>query len=231
MLELNLCTIMADNYIEKREEELRNVPRGGHAYCSVSLNNLDALLARNRSTRGFDSSYKVHILQLRAIASVMDKIPSARNQQVLRLRLVCGDEASKVLPLIKMGGALPQLHLPFPGTEPGAFIVICTNDPAAPNLGFDEGVAAQSMCLKAVEMGLSCLIIKNFNSARIKEALRIDSDRAGRPLTPLTVIAVGKGAEKISIERVPDPSPLAYHRTEGGEHIVPKIRLEDIICE
>ena len=222
---------MADNYIERREEELRNVPRGKHPGGTASLNNLDALLGRNRSTRGYDPSYKVHILQLRAIASVMEKIPSARNQQVLRLRLVCADEAAKVLPYIKMGGALPELHLPFPGTEPGAFIVICTNNPAAPNLGFDEGVAAQSMCLKAVEMGLNCLIIKCFDAAKVKESLGIGTDRAGRPLTPLTVIAVGKSAEKISIEKVPDPSELSYYRNADGEHIVPKIRLDDIICD
>ena len=220
---------MADNYIERREEELRNVPRGRFVSPGASLKNLDALLARNRSTRGFDCSYTVHLLQLRAIASVMDKIPSARNQQVLRLRLVTRDEACKVLPHIRMGRALPQLHLPFPGTEPGAFIVVCTNNPSAPHLGFDEGIAAQSMCLKAVELGLNCLIIKNFDSLPIKEALGIDFDAQGRPLTLLTVLAVGKSAERISLTRVPDGSPLNYYRTEDGGHIVPKIRLDDLI--
>ena len=221
---------MADNYIEKREEELRNVPRGGRAASSgASLKNLDALLARSRSTRGYDASYKVHPLQLRAIASVMDKLPSARNQQVLRLRLVGPDEAALVLPHVRMGGALPQLHLPFPGTEPGAFIIVCTNDAGAPQLGFDEGVAAQSLCLKAAELGLSCLIIKSFDAAAVKEALGIGVDRLGRELTPLTVIAVGRGIEKIELERVPDGTPLNYRRTSEGTHIVPKIRLEDII--
>ena len=221
---------MADNYIEKREEELRNVPRGGRAASSgASLKNLDALLARGRSTRGYDTSYKVHELQLRAIASVMDKVPTARNQQVLRLRLVTAGEAAAVLPHIRMGRALPQLHLPYPGTEPEAFIVVCTNDTGAPHLGFDEGIAAQSMCLKAAELGLSCLIIKNFDPAAVKQSLGIGVDRQGRDLTPLTVIAVGRGIEKIRLESVPDGTPLNYRRTPDGVHIVPKIRIEDII--
>ena len=220
---------MADNYIERREEELRNVPRGKQTAPAGLMKNLDALLRKNRSTRGFDKSYKVHLLQLQAIASVMDKIPTARNQQVLRLRLVTQEEASKVLPHIRMGRALPQLHLPLPGTEPEAFIVVCTNNPSAPHLGFDEGIAAQSMCLKAAELGLGCLIIKNFDVEPIRESLGIGTDHTGRPLTPLTVIAVGRSAEKISLESVPDGAPLNYYRTEDGEHVVPKIRLDDII--
>ena len=221
---------MADNYLEKREEELRNVPRGRAGIApAASGKSLDSLLRKNRSTRGFDKSYKVHPLQLRAIAAVMDKVPTARNQQVLRLRLVGPDEASKVLPHIHMGRALPQLNLPFPGTEPEAFIVICTNNPQAPHLGFDEGAAAQSMCLKAVELGLNCLIIKNFIPERIKESLEIGCDRLGRPLTPLTIIAVGRSTENIRILTVRDGDPLDYYRTDDGTHVVPKIALDDLI--
>ena len=57
---------------------------------------------------------------------VNTRIPSARNQQVLRFRPVLADEAHKVLPHIRLGGALPALRLPFPGTEPNAFIIICS---------------------------------------------------------------------------------------------------------
>ena len=49
-------------------------------------------------------------------------VPSGKNQQALRYRLVTSEESDKVLPLIRLGAALPELHLPFPGTEPRAFL-------------------------------------------------------------------------------------------------------------
>ena len=162
---------MADNYLEKRyEETLGNgkirVKKIGHT--------VDELLTKNRSTRGYKKAYKVSRSELERIAGVCTRIPSARNQQVLRMRLVTHDSgADKVLPLIKMGAALPELHLPFPGTEPEAFIVVCSTVAENPMVDIDLGIAAQSMLLKAVEMGLNGLIIAAFNRAKLQEALSL----------------------------------------------------------
>ena len=92
---------MADNYLEKRYEETLGankpkVKRIGHT--------VDSLLLKNRSTRGYKKSYVVSPNELERIVGVCTKIPSARNQQVLRFRLVTRDSgANQVLPLIKMG--------------------------------------------------------------------------------------------------------------------------------
>ena len=87
---------------------------------------LSRLLERNRSHRAFDASFRVREDQLRRIIEVATKVPSARNQQVLRFRPVLADEASKILPHIRLGGALPHLKLPVAGSEPNAFVVICS---------------------------------------------------------------------------------------------------------
>ena len=215
---------MADNFLEKREEALRNAPL---KHSSLGTQSLDTLLLKNRSTRGYDKSYKVHRRQLEAILSVADKIPTARNQQVLRFRLILHDEADKVLPLIGMGRALPELHLPFPGTEPEAFIVICTAFPNAPHLGFDEGICAQSMMLKAVQIGLNGLIIKNFSPARLSESLDLGLNPDGLPYLPLTVLAFGKSAENIVLEPY-DGEDINYYRKEDGTHVVPKIPAREL---
>lgn len=218
---------MADNYLEKREEELRNAPRTLRSpAASMSL---DTLLLKNRSTRGYDKSYVVHGLQLKAIVSVADKVPTARNQQALRFRLVLKDEAQKVMPLIGMGRALPQLHLPFEGTEPEAFIVFCTSRPDAPHLGFDEGIMAQSMLLKAAQLGLSGLIIKNFNPERMTESLGLGNDPEGRPYKALTVLAIGKGIEKFKLVPAKAGESLDYYRDDDGVHCIPKIVPGDLI--
>ena len=125
---------MADNYLEKKMEEHKALPdrksfkaaKKSRAEGSLPL---DSLLLRNRSCRGYDSNYIVSKEELLKIVEVNTKIASARNQQVLRFRLVYGTEAKEVTKAIKLGGALPELNLPLPGTEPNAYIIICTQEP------------------------------------------------------------------------------------------------------
>lgn len=210
---------MADNYLEKRYEETLGsrkikVKKIGHT--------IDELLLKNRSTRGYKKAYKVSLNELERIAGVCSKIPSARNQQVLRMRLVTHDSgADKVLSLIKMGAALPELHLPFPGTEPEAFIVICTTVAENPMVDIDLGIAAQSMLLKAVEMGLNGLIIAAFNRTKLQEALSL-------PHPPLLVLAIGKGDERIELTPIAEGESHAYYRKDGV-HYVPKVRQAELI--
>lgn len=210
---------MADNYLEKRYEETLGsgkirVKKIGHP--------LDELLTRNRSTRGYKKAYKVSHNELERIAGVCTKTPSARNQQVLRMRLVTHDSgADKVLPLIKMGAALPELHLPFPDTEPEAFIIICSTVAENPMVDIDLGIASQSMLLKAVEMGLNGLIIAAFNRAKLQEAFDL-------PYPPLLVVAIGKGDERIELVPIAEGESHAYFRNDGV-HYVPKVKLSDLI--
>ncbi|MBO4571505.1 MAG: nitroreductase family protein [Bacteroidales bacterium] len=211
---------MADNYLEKRYEEVfgsgkRVVKKG----CGVSL---DSLLLRNRSHRGYDKSQAVTMDQLRTIVGVNDKIPSARNQQVLRFRLVTRENGGAALQkLTKLGSALPELHLPFPGTEPEAFIVICTTVPESKYVDIDLGISLQSMLLKAVEIGLNGIAIGAFDKDAVKELLSL-------PLDPALLVAIGKGSEKIQLTRISPEESHAYYRKEGI-HYVPKIHLDDLL--
>ena len=209
---------MADNYLEKRYEETLG---DGKSRVKQIGHTVDELLTKNRSTRGYKKAYKVSRCELERIAGVCTRIPSARNQQVLRMRLVTHDSgADLVLPLIKMGAALPELHLPLPGTEPEAFIVVCSTVAENPMVDIDLGIAAQSMLLKAVEMGLNGLIIAAFNRAKMQEALSL-------PYPPLLVLAIGKGDEHIELKPIGESESHAYYR-EGGVHYVPKVRNLEI---
>ena len=208
---------MADNYLEKKFEELREkrpVIKRNHL-------SLDTLLHRNRSYRGYDPSRTVTREELMKMVEATTMVPSGKNQQALRYRLVTADESDKVLPLIRLGGALPELHLPFPGTEPRAFLVICSTIPENPVLDIDLGIAAQSLLLKAVEMGLNGIIIRAFDPKKMQEAL-------GLALVPLLVIAIGKGAENIFLKPVDAGDSLTYYRKDGV-HFVPKLKVEDLL--
>ena len=210
---------MADNYLEKRYEEVFG---SGHTKVKRVGHTLNELLLKNRSQRGYLKDYVVRREELERIVGVCSKIPSARNQQVLRFRLVTRDTgADKVLQNIKLGAALPELHLPLPGTEPEAFIVVMSTAPESKMVDIDLGIALQSMMLKAVEMGLNALVIGAFNKANVTKELVL-------PYEPLMILAIGKGIEKIELTPIAPEDSHAYYRKEGI-HYVPKIAAKDLI--
>lgn len=210
---------MADNYLEKRYDEVfgtgrTKVKRVGHP--------LDELLLRNRSQRGYLKDYVVKREELERIVGVCSRIPSARNQQVLRFRLVTRDTgAEHVLNNIKLGAALPELHLPFPGTEPEAFIVVMSTVEENKMVDIDLGIALQSMLLKAVEMGLNGLVIGAFNPDAVSRELNL-------PYRPLMIVVIGKGIERIELTPIAPEDSHAYYRTDGV-HYVPKVAAKDLI--
>jgi nitroreductase len=210
---------MADNYLEKKMEEWREKPSSNNR---KAVGGLAKLLLKNRSHRGYDPAFQVREDQLHRIIAVNTRIPSARNQQVLRFRPVLADEADKVLPHIKLGGALPHLGLPFPGTEPRAFVVICSTVAEDRYVSVDLGISAQTMLLQAVEIGLNGICIGAFDKAAVKQALAL-------PHEPLLILALGRGIEKIVLEEISAEEPHAYWRDEQGTHHVPKVRLEELI--
>lgn len=210
---------MADNYLEKRYEEVFG---GGKTKVKRVGHTLDELLTKNRSQRGYLKDYVVKREELERIVGVCCKTPSARNQQVLRFRLVTRDTgAEKVLSNIKMGAALPELHLPFPGTEPEAFIVIMSIVDENKMVDIDLGITIQSMLLKTVEMGLNGLVIGAFNPEKITQELEL-------PYKPLMILAIGKGIEKIELTTIKPEDSHAYYR-QDGVHYVPKVATKDLI--
>ena len=210
---------MADNYLEKRAEELA-AKRKVVVRRAASL---DSLLKRNRSFRGYDRSVEVSREQLLEMVRTATWVASGMNAQPLRFRLVTGEEAAKVHPLVKLGAALPEEHLPHPGEEPSAYIVVCTSVPENRIVDMDLGIAAQSILLKATEMGLGGIFIMNFKPDAVQKALAL-------PLKPLAVLGIGKPAERIFLMPCKAGDPLDYYRKDGI-HYVPKIKVEDLIIE
>lgn len=209
---------MADGYLEKRMEEFAS---GSRKSTSKHVS-LDGLFEKNRSYRGYKKDFVVTDDMLRRIVNVNTKIASGKNQQVLRFKLVTkGGDADFVLKNIKLGGMLPELHLPYEGTEPESFIIVCTSAPETKIIDIDLGISLQSMSLKATEMGLNCVMICAFNKANIVEHFSLTCE-------PLAILAVGKGAENIKLKQISVDESRAYFRVDGV-HYVPKVKLEDII--
>ena len=211
---------MADNYLGKKMEE--HYARGNAPTAKRSAT-INKLLTKNRSHRSYDTSFKVRADQLRRIIEVNTKTPSASNRQILRFRPVLHDEASKVLPHIRLGGALPHLNLPESGHEPEAFIIICSTIAEDKYVDIDLGIAAQSMLLQAVEIGLNGICIGAFDHNAIKHTFALDFE-------PLLILAIGRGTDKIELTEIRAGQSTTYYRNDGT-HYVPKICCEDLILK
>lgn len=213
---------MADNYLGKKMEEYRARNAGGRTVRQLQPS-LNRLLTKNRSCRGYDAQFIVREDQLQRIIGVNTKLPSARNQQVLRFRPVLHDEAGKLLLHIRMGAALPHLRLPLPGTEPNAFIIICSTAAECRDVDIDLGISAQSMLLQAVEIGLNGLCIGAFDREAVRRAFALKYE-------PLLILAIGRSAERIELTEITEADSHAYYRRDGI-HYVPKLRLEELIVK
>ena len=197
---------MADNYIENKFDEYRSKQKVVYKSAGQSL---DALLKKNRSYRRYDPAYKVPETVLEKMVAVNALLPSAKNQQALRFKLITEGNGDDIV-------------LPFPGTEPKAFIIVCTTVPESKMLHVDVGIAVQSMLLKATELGYNGLIIGAFNAKKIEEAFAL-------PYPPVLILAVGKGHEKIELTEISATESHAYYRNENGTHYVPKVRWQELI--
>ena len=207
---------MADNYLEKRAEELRN-PRPKVVRNHPSL---ESLLKRNRSYRGYDSARVVTEADLLKMLEVVPWVGSGMNAQPLRFKLVYGADAALVHPLVKLGAALPEERLPHAGEEPSAYIVICSSA-SSRVVDIDLGIAAQSILLRAVEMGLGGIFILNFKPAELAAALQL-------PSQPLAVLGIGKPKENIFMVPAAPGDSLDYYRKDGA-HFVPKLQVKDLL--
>ena len=210
---------MADNYLGRKMEEYEAQKCASVRTRRVSL---ASFLAKNRSTRGFDTSFKVRKDQLVSLVEAARLAPSAMNQQVLRYRLVTEEEAHLLLPHIRMGAALPELKLPLEGTEPNAFVVICT-DKESRYVDMDMGIATQTMLLRAVEMGLNGICIAAFDHEAVRKALHL-------PLAPQLILAIGRSTERIEVVDIEEGESTTYYR-KNGTHFVPKVKVEDLIIK
>ncbi len=189
---------------------------------------LDELVFKNRSYRGYDGTYKVSREDLVAMVECARLTPSSVNKQPLKYKLIYEEEDVAALqPKVFWARALPQMTLPHEGHAPTAFIVICQDMNLGPDKARyqkDVGIVAQTMLLKAVELGLGGCMIGNFNPGQVQETVGLPED-----LYPMLVVAVGKPDEEIVLVDVPEDGNTNYYRDENDVHYVPKRSLEDIL--
>lgn len=184
------------------------------------------LVLRSRSIRRFKEDASVSLKALRELVDLARLTPSAANLQPLKY-VISKDKAlnEKVFSTLAWAGYLKDWDGPAPGERPGGYVIILGDKEVSPSFGCDHGIAAQTICLGAAEMGLGACMIGSIKRPELLEILELSADR----YEILLVIALGKPRERIELEPVSEPGNIEYYRDENDVHHVPKRRLEEVL--
>lgn len=186
------------------------------------------LIKKNRSFRRF---YQDHVLDLETLTDLVDLArlsASAANLQPLRYILsVDSQKNSQIFSCLGWAGYLKDWRGPKEGERPSGYIIILSDfEKANDFVGYDCGIASQSILLGAREKGLAGCMIASVKRQQLRNLLDIDVR-----FKILLVIAIGKPKEEVVIETVGSDNRIRYWRDNAGVHHVPKRNLEDIIID
>lgn len=189
---------------------------------------LKSLIIRNRSYRGFHEERLMTREELSELVDCARLTASSVNAQPFKYYIVWEkDEVAKVQALTHWARGLPELQLPHPGMCPTGFVVILQDTSIGENLARfqkDCGIVAQTMLLRAAEMGLGGCMIGNFGAASVRQTLNLPDS-----LSPLLIVAVGEPAETVVIREIDAGEDTHYYRDENDVHYVPKRKLRDVL--
>lgn len=183
------------------------------------------LVFRNRTYRRFDQNFAVGMDTLRELVDLARLSGSAGNKQPLKYILSCDPRKNALIfEHLAWAGYLPDWPGPADGERPAAYIVMLGDKQIAPAFDFDNGIAAQSILLGAVEKGLGGCMIASIQRQKLREKLNIPER-----YDILLVIALGRPVETVIVETIGADGDIRYWRDAERRHHVPKRTLEDMI--
>lgn len=182
------------------------------------------LIRKNRSYRRFFEDVTVPSYLLHDMIENARLSASGRNAQALKYFISANPELNeKIFHALAWAGYLKNWDGPERGERPGAYLVQMHDTSISGSYYCDDGIAAQSILLTAVEKGFGGCIIASVK----KEYLTGILDIPGH-LRIIQVIALGKPKEIVVIEEMKD-NKIEYWRDENQVHHVPKRSTEELI--
>ncbi|WP_066632360.1 nitroreductase family protein [Labilibacter marinus] len=186
---------------------------------------LKDLILKNRSYRRFHQDQEVSQETLSELVELARLSPSARNAQPLKYLLVNSPEQNSIVfKYLSWAGYLPNWHGPEDGEKPAAYIIMLNDTAISSNFFSDNGIAAQSILLGAVEKGLGGCIIGSVERLQMQRELDIPQQ-----YKIIQVIAIGVPKEEVVVEEL--DKDHKYWRDIKEVHHVPKRSLKDIIIK
>lgn len=186
---------------------------------------LRELVLKNRSVRRFRQSEAVPMALLESLLDLARNTASAGNLQPLRY--VLSTEPGKnaeIFACLGWAAYLKDWPGPAEGERPAAYVTVCHDAAVAPKVDCDHGIAAQTILLGAAEAGLAGCILASVNRKKLAALLGLEETH---PI--LLVLALGRAAEEVVLEGLPQDGSIRYWRDAQGVHHVPKRGLGEII--
>jgi nitroreductase len=192
--------------------------------CKEVSSMIKDLILKNRSYRRFYEHVSISSDTLRSFVELARLSASAGNIQPLRYYLSNTQKTNNMIfSTLGWAGYLDWAG-PEEGERPTAYIVILKDVASSSNHTVDEGIAAQSILLGAVEAGFGGCMLGNIKRNELSALLALDEKHS-----IILVIALGKPKEEIVLDPVSEDGSIKYWRSADKVHHVPKRSLEDII--
>lgn len=183
------------------------------------------LVLKNRSYRRFyqDSAVSKDVLQ--GLVDLARLTPSAGNKQPLKY-IISSDKSTNamIFSTLAWAGYLKDWPGPSEGERPSAYIIQLGDTGISNSYNYDNGIAAQTILLGAVEQGLGGCMILSVQKEKLRDLLKIPAQ-----FEILLVIALGKPKETVILENLGADGDVKYWRDKDEKHHVPKRLLKDII--
>lgn len=183
------------------------------------------LILKNRSYRRFYQERAVEDEVLRELVDLARLAPTGYNRQALRYFISNQQNLNdKIYPCLGWAGYLKDWDGPAEGERPAAYIVLLKDSSVGISLPQDQGFAAQSILLGAVERGLGGCFLVNVKKQQLAEILALDEK-----YEITAVIAIGYPKETVVVEPMKSDGDIKYWRDDDQVHHVPKLGLDDLI--
>ncbi|MBC8504915.1 MAG: nitroreductase family protein [Anaerolineales bacterium] len=188
--------------------------------------NIRELVLKNRSYRRFFGDHAIDRQTLVELVDLARHSASGANLQPLKFFLSHTPEMNgTIFPHLGWAGYLKDWPGPVEGERPSGYIIILGDKSIKQNFGCDNGIAAQSILLGAVEKGFGgCMLASVNRRDELMEKLGLPEN-----LLILLVIALGKPKESVVIDPLAEDGDIKYWRDAEGVHHVPKRSLDELI--
>jgi nitroreductase len=183
------------------------------------------LVKSNRSYRRFFEEQAISRETLLTLVDYARLTPSGGNKQAIKYHVSCDAELNgKIFETLAWAGYLPDWPGPVAGERPAAYITLVQDAEYKMATLVDAGIAAQTILLGAVDLGLGGCMFGSVQRDKLKEVLNLPES-----FEILWVLALGKPKETVVIDEMESGGDVKYWRDENQVHHVPKRKLKDII--
>lgn len=184
------------------------------------------LVIKNRSYRRFDESFVISKEILRELVDLARQTASGGNKQPLKYFLSCDRQTNALIfeNLTVWAWYLSDWPGPAEGERPSAYILMLGDKDISASYDYDNGIAAQTILLGAVDMDLGGCMIASVQRKKLREKLNIPER-----YEILLAIALGKPTETVIMEAVKADGDIKYWHDSQGNHHVPKRSLDEVI--